>query len=463
MDTEKQIEALRRRLVAVAAWDHAVRGTTVWIFLLGAAMLVCRLLHYRLTPAFVASLPLVPILLAAAAILAVRRSPTKEAVAALLDAHFTQGGLVMASEAGLARQWPEASLPPMAVQWQGRQPLLVLLAAISFLLAALWVPLERMGAGADLPLEIEAMVEQLEERIDLLKEIELIEEEQAQEWKTLMHALQQESSGTDPVATWEALDQLEKRIEDQAAIEVATRRQEVQKREELVAALKAALQAYEENRETADAAMKELSTLLQKAAEDNPNLKALLESLAEAGAQPLAAGGMLDQKTAQMLAERLSQMTEEDLMRMQQLMQQGLGQAAAGSPRPGDMESLKRFLEENPECSNLVACAGLSPSPGNGGVSRGPGTAPISWLNETSEEGVDFKEETLTASQTDSLKESLLVGESLGAPEVDSEAAGSTGGALTGSQANDSAAATYQVLPRHRDAVNRFFNREEGN
>ena len=71
---------------------------------------------------------------------------------------------------------------------------------------------------------------QMEERVELLEETGLIEEEQAEEWITLMHALRQESSGLDPAATWEALDQLTERFEDATAVEVMSRRREVQKR-----------------------------------------------------------------------------------------------------------------------------------------------------------------------------------------------------------------------------------------
>ena len=160
-----------------------------------------------------------------------------------------------------------------------------------------------------------------------------------------------------------------------------------------------------------------------------------------------------------MLAERLAQMTEADLQRMQQMLQQGLCQSS-DCQRPGGEESLKKFLAENPGCTNLMMCAGISPG-GGYGVNRGPGTAPISWLGETSEEGVDFKEQMLPTSKLDSLANSELVGESLGAPEADTSAAGSTGGGLKETQTSDSAATVHAVLPRHRGAVDRFFMRNE--
>lgn len=452
----KQIKALRVRVIALVVWNACFWTATGWGFLCGAAVLLWRMLGRPLDGLWSFGLGGLAVVCGLAAFLSARRWPSIKAVATLMDARLAGGGLVMATEAGQTNGWavPDTRLIP---RWHGKVPGLVFLAALSFLLLTVHVPLAGSQPLLDRPLEIDAMVEQLEERVELLEEIGLIEEEQAEEWVTLMHALQQESRGTDPAATWEALDQLAERFEDAAAVEVMTRRMEVQKREELVAALKAALQAYEDDRETADAAMQELSDLLRKAAEANPNLQALLDSLPEFGLQQVA-GGTLSREAAQMLADRLSKMSAEDLQRMQQMLQQGMCQAS-DLQRPGDATSLKKFLEENPGCTNLMMCAGITPS--NGGVSRGPGTAPISWLGDSSEEGVGFEEHILPSSKLDSLADSQMMGESFGAPEANTDAAGSTGGVLEGAQASDSAATVHAVLPRHREAVDRFFMRDE--
>lgn len=456
---KKQIAVLRRRLVALMAWNACVWAIAGVGFVCGAAVLLWRVLEWPMADLLSLGLGGLVVSCGIAFILSLRRRPSFAAVAALMDARLAGGGLIMATESGQADGW-RAINARLVPRWRGRIPSLVFLAALSFLVLAFTVPLADSIPFVERPLEIEALVEQMEERVELLEEIGLIEEEQAQEWKTLMHALQQESRGTDPAATWEALDQLAERFEDTAAVEMEERRWEVQKREELIAALKAALQAYDENREVADAARQELSALLKKAAQKNPNLKALLESLPEFGLQQVAAGA-LTQEEARMLAERLAQMTQEDLERMQQMLQQGLCQSSAGL-RPDSDESLKKFLAENPGCTNLMMCAGLSPGDGYG-VNRGPGTAPISWLGDSSEEGVDFKEEMLPSSKLDSLAHSELIGESLGTPEADARAAGSSGGGLQGEQGNDSAATTHAILPRHRGAVDRFFmrNKEE--
>ncbi len=281
---KRQITVLRRRLIALTVWNACVWAIAGAGFVCGAVVLLWRVLEWPLEDVLFFGLGGLVLSGGIAALLSLRRRPSNAAVAALMDAQLAGGGLIMATESGQADGW-NATDTRLVPRWQGRIPSLVFLAALSFLVLAATVPVTGNIPFVERPLEIEALVEQMEERVELLEEIGLIEEEQAEEWTKLMHALRQESSGTDPAATWEALDQLAERFEDAAAVEVMERRWEVQKREELVAALKAALQAYDENREAADAARQELSELLRKAAEKNPNLKALLESLPEFGMQ----------------------------------------------------------------------------------------------------------------------------------------------------------------------------------
>ena len=375
-----------------------------------------------------------------------------------MDARLSGGGLIIAAEAGQAGTWSVPEERTLAPHWDGRIPGLCFLAAISFLILAARIPLHEEVFQQDLPLQIASVAEQMKAQVELLEEIEFIEEEQAAEWSTLIHALQQDSSGSDPAATWEALDQLSDRIQDATAVEADALRREVEKNEELAAALKAAMKAAEGESEQAAAARKELSDLLQKAAEQNPHLKELLATLPNYGINPNASS-CLTPEEARMLAERLSQMTQEDMERMKRLLEQGLSNPGQ-CQRPGGDESLKKFLEEHPGCTNLALCAGITPD-GGWGVNRGPGTAPISWLNDSSEEGVNFEEELLTATRINSMN-SEKVGESFSAPEVDTGAAGSSGGALDGQQAADSAATQSRVLPQHRDAVGRYFKRNEG-
>lgn len=438
------------------AWDAGFNAAVGWIFFISALLLLWRIMHWPISPLLILGFSGFVVICTITILIRLRSRPSYDAVAALMDARLSGGGLIMADH----ESWSVNDQQSLRPSWKGRQPLLFLIVALSLFVLAAKAPLTGQHALSALPLEIESMEEEMQEQVDLLAEIDFIEEEQARDWSQLIRSLRQESNGRDPAATWEALDELSDRIQDATAVELDTRRMEVQKREELIAALKTALQAYEENRTQADEAMQELSDLLNQAAKNNPHLKELLESLPQFGMQQVV-GRCLTKEEAQLLAERMSQMTQDDLERMQKLLQNGMCQSDS-CQRPGGEEALKKFLAENPGCTNLMVCAGIQPGSG-WGTSRGPGTAPISWLGETSEEHVDFEEQVLSASKLDSLAHSEMVGESYSAPEVDLNASGSAGGVLNGTSAGDSAATTHTVLPRHRDAVNRYFKRNEGN
>lgn len=437
------------------AWDACFRVSVAWIFGCSALVLLWRILQWPMSQLGMICLGGFIISFLGSIWFGLRSRPSLESVAALMDARLAGGGLIMADN----EDWQPDEDQKLAPRWNARTPLLYFIIATSLLILGAKVPMIGKNPFVELPLEIGSTITEMEEQVGLLEEIEFIEEEQATEWSNLLQSLEQESSSQDPAATFEALDQLSDRIQDAVAVEIDSRRMEVQKREELIAALKSALKAYDENRDQADAAMQELSELLQKAAQDNPHLKELLETLPEFGMQQVAAS-CLTSEEARLLAERMSQMTKEDLERMQQLLQQGMCQSGS-CQRPGGEEALKKFLAENPGCTNLMMCAGMTPG-GGWGIDRGPGHAPISWLGESSEENVDFEEQMLTAAKLDSLANSEMVGESYSAPEVDPRAGGSAGGALDGTRVGDSAATTHTVLPRHRETVNRFFERNEG-
>lgn len=97
--------------------------------------------------------------------------------------------------------------------------------------------------------------------------------------------------------------------------------------------------------------------------------------------------------------------------------------------------------------------------PGSGGVTRGRGDAAISYGEQTSEEGFGFKEQVLPFSQLQTMRDSMLMGLSLGQPIEDLGRTPGAGGALKGNTSGGGEAAKHKVLPRHRSAVERYFSR----
>ncbi len=107
----------------------------------------------------------------------------------------------------------------------------------------------------------------------------------------------------------------------------------------------------------------------------------------------------------------------------------------------------------------MTGAFGVSiPRTGSGGVSRGPGSAPISWGTETEDLAALMQARGLPPPA--SLEEAMrLVQVAALAPEAQPLAEGVGEAAASG--ATGEAAWQRRVGPRHRDAVRRFFDRED--
>jgi hypothetical protein len=87
----------------------------------------------------------------------------------------------------------------------------------------------------------------------------------------------------------------------------------------------------------------------------------------------------------------------------------------------------------------------------------------MAWKDPTSDDGFKFKEEALPPSAVQALKDSIKIG-TVGrsrpgpGPGTNPDGSASTG-ALDGAKTGDGSANTQVVLPRHRQAVERYFDR----
>ena len=94
---------------------------------------------------------------------------------------------------------------------------------------------------------------------------------------------------------------------------------------------------------------------------------------------------------------------------------------------------------------------------GNGGRGGGRSSPPIAWTDGTSEEGAKYKEQVLPPSDLKQLRDSQIIGVHRADPKADAKS--SQAGALRGANAGGGAANAAIVLPQHRGAVERFFDR----
>jgi hypothetical protein len=91
-------------------------------------------------------------------------------------------------------------------------------------------------------------------------------------------------------------------------------------------------------------------------------------------------------------------------------------------------------------------------------VTRGPGHAPLLFDGQTAEDANKFKEIVLPPSALGELAQSIPIATSPGLPD-DPNATASGAGVIGTAAAGGGSAARQPILPRHRAAVGRYFER----
>jgi hypothetical protein len=151
------------------------------------------------------------------------------------------------------------------------------------------------------------------------------------------------------------------------------------------------------------------------------------------------------------LAERLAELRKAGVIDLETL-------KACEKAGQCDSAGLAAFLAENGDEMSVADILSAWNQPGKGGVNRGRGDAPMTWSDGTSEQGAKFKEQVLSPASLAGLKDSQLAGRSVGAPSVENNGAARSG-ALAGASTGGGSAFTQTVLPRHKGAVKRYFER----
>lgn len=409
---------------------------------------------------------------AVAGVLARRQVPSAQTTLALLDRENQLGGLLMVQSSAGREAWGRGlgDVKPPRVSWKGLPSSGALGLSALFVLAALLVPMPTtLQASSDL--DVSRSLASMQQQVEVLEEEQILDTPEAQQIREAMERIKEEASGDDPSKTWEALDHLAQQIEEAAdeASDLA------QQRMEEAASAEALSKALNEGAENLDAealgeAMATLAELSQAAAGE-PTIDGdeldpgLAQALAEAG----EAGVALTPEMLEQLAEAMAGRQIELRELMEALEEAGLSEGD-GSAEGGeafaeiDPSELLEWLEGEGmgQCDGqglLAVCRSLRA--GRGGITKGPGHAEMIWQDPSSKEGVEFAPEVLPPSRLRDLRESQKLGTSLGSPEAIEGADGSTGGSLSQTQSSGGSAAESVVLPRHRGAVQRYFERDD--
>lgn len=457
---EAAIARFRRDLGRLLVFRLALGWLSAWVFVWGTGVLILRAMRVDGAMLFLGAAG-VPAVVAGAAWWVRNHLPAPSTIRALLDHRTGSGGLVMAGEQHDLSAWaarlPEPALPKLG--WHNPRAWAVAASAWAFLAAGFLIPPGFADVNDRPPLDISAETNQLRDQIKTLKEEKIIDQPRAETLAEKLDRVRDEASARNPSAALEALDHLHKvttEAAQQAAEAAAREAGKMAKTQTLADALQRA------GNDLTPQQLTEAMTRLAGRVADEAETTDLLdnldpETLAELSRE--AKEGTADPRTLEKLKAALSQSREKLSKSVEKLRKARLVDGKALEKCEGgecDGSALAEFLKENGTSKLDEALAG---APGKGGVDRGPGAAELTLGDPSSEEGVKFKEQALSPSEATKLKDSVVTAMSKGKPTTGGESGPRVPGALRGATAGGGSAESQIILPRHRAAVEKYFER----
>lgn len=388
-----------------------------------------------------------------------RERPTAQQARAVVDGRRHLGGLLMAQDMDGYNAWARrVSAPsPLRVRWRGAQTLLAMGLAAVFLVGAVLAPIPK-GEASAIAMNVQRTIDALEDQVQVLEEEQILDEPQADALRDDMTKVADDAMGTDPSRTWEALDHLGDQLDKEAA-EAADEALRKMGDSAAAEALAKALQESEGklSEQQLTAAMEALSELTQDAMGEDMAAN-MSPQMADALSQAATAG--LDAETLKKLAEMM-QGNQADL----QSMLEALEGAKLIEGKLSDIESdldpaeLLEWLasQGEGECDAEAICKACKA--GRGGINRGPGHTEMIWKDPSSKEDASFDPQVLPPSRIRDMKDARLMGVTRAAPDSEPAGGESAGGVLTGVDSTGGSAESASILPRHRGAVQRYFQR----
>jgi hypothetical protein len=454
----KALRSFARDLQWVLALRLGVQMATVWLFVWGVAVLALRIFGAQNT--FWLALGLLGV--APLAVLAAWRAKKSRAAFTQIRASYDRlnacGGVIMAEEAADMGAWlaqlPEAAVPKF--HWRSGRAMILLSVSALFAATALLLPERLTQLGKNHPLEIGQIVEQLQAEVKTLAQEKIVPEKKADDLQKQLSQLQKDSSSYDPNKTWEALDHIKQSNSDaakSAAEEALTKTESLTEAETLARAMAQAADSGM-SEATATQAAQDLASMLNAAKLEEgilngkipPELLAGLNGLNKEQMQKLLSALEFSKNSLGLTVSNLANLKMIDPALLAKLQHAGI------CHNPG---ALADYLSTCTNGCDAAECFLLC----KGGPGGGGPEAPMTWDNNTSEQDQKFQEHALPpASQ---LSDAQLVGVSKAAPELAKNNVAVEHGALDGSAASGGSAHSQIILPEQRQAVQKFFKRDE--
>jgi hypothetical protein len=353
---------------------------------------------------------------------------------------------------------PAFTLPRL--RWRGGRSWGLLATGAGFVLLGFLLPQGFADLGQR-RLDVRREVERLKGQLDVLEQEKLLEPQRAETLKEKLDQVRRDARGRDPARTLEALDHVQE-MANQTAQEAAESAVEKSEKLGLAETLSDALDRHgaKVGEDALTEGMKQLASLAKKSASE----KELMEAGLDPATLEALEAGKLTPEMLKKLGAALAQCKGGKHRKLARLVKAGLldPDALEKCKSECDMAALAKYLKEC-DCKGCL-CDGLAncDNPGRGGVTRGPGPAKLTFGDETTKDGFKFKEEALPPGEMENLQ-STVTGITPGRPPTKGEKAGkAASGALAGANAGGGSATTAPVLPRHRGAVERYFDRTSG-
>ena len=457
-DYDKGAGKIWMRVLFLMILKYSLLLLMAWGFVWGAVVIILRLsINFDRMLLLWGGLGMVPAV-GAAVWISLSRMPEKMKIKSLLDGQSRCGGLFMAAQEAEIGSWRERipKRAPISLQWRGGKCWGLFGMSMAFVLIAFLLPqrfVQIAGAGR---LDIDDEIQKMTEQVETLDEENIIEEASAEELEKKLEDIRREARADEPVKTWEAMDHMEEKLSNLAK-EAA---QAAMSQTEKAALAQALAEALMEAGDSLDAevqaeAMSLMAALMQQAMAEN---EAMQNSFDSEALNNLSAEDL--QKLADMLSAYKIDLKDMvgNLINAQLIDFKVLG-ILEGMGEFGYAE-LAEFLAKEGYIvlgqSMMQIPVGI---PGIGGVTRGRADAPRTMTEASSEDGVKFKEQILPPASLASLKDSKAVGVSLGAPTVTEAGNPRQAGALSGAATGGGATNRQVILPQHRNAVKRYFDR----
>ena len=451
------------------------------LFLGGALVLLKRIVFQQWHPyvPIIGTAALVVLALVLAFIRASRRTPSKRQLTIWLDATTDCGGFLSASLETDCSAWADRIEMPPAPELNMAFPaphVAALLTAALFFAASLFIDLGQAFQAGPATLDVHEEQQELESKLEILEQEPLVPQDEIEAARETLEELVENSSSANPARTFEGIEAL-RNLADSLAAEAGRSLEHSIDNFDKLSQTASALSQMSPDVPGRSKALEQFKQLAEQLAGDDA---ALAEFLKQSGDN--LAGSMTPEQL-QSLAEQLANGSQDLKDRLEQLAQarrdqmqqqsgqgngqsngengqgQGGGQTGFGNDSDLDEEALQQWLEENaPGASELSNAAGqdANGTPGSGGITRGRADALLMYSGQTEDVGDERQNMVLENHEPG---QSVTISQFATDPG-DETAERAKAGSLSGTGQAAEHAET-RILPSHRGAVRRYFNRSE--